>query len=93
MSTTASELAAAILDACPKKQTPPPTCKTDRGALLRALHRNGIEASPRTLATWLETADKLCMALANYYQTTEPQAVRSIAALEDAAHEFRLIDL
>ena len=39
---------------------------TNKTALLTALRSSGIEASPRTLATWMETADKLCMALATY---------------------------
>jgi hypothetical protein len=66
---------------------------TGRTALLEALRRNGIEASTRTLAAWMETADKLCMALATYYRAAEPQAVRTISALEESASEFRLIDV
>ena len=67
--------------------------RTKNQELLAALRANGIEASPRTLATWMETADKLCMALATYYRNAEPQAVRTIAALEEAASEFRLLDV
>ena len=70
-----------------------PTPTTGKTALLAALKANGIEASPRTLATWMETADKLCMALATYYRATEPQATRTISALEESASEFRLIDV
>ena len=70
--------------------TTPTTSKT---ALLAALRASGIEASPRTLATWMETADKLCMALATYYRAAEPQATRTISALEESASEFRLIDV
>ena len=70
-----------------------PAPATGKAALLTALRRNGIEASPRTLATWMETADKLCMALATYYRAAEPQAVRTITALEESASEFRLIDV
>ena len=66
---------------------------TDRQKLLAALSKNGIEASPRTLATWMETADNLCRALADYYRQTEPTAVRTIDNLEEAAGEFRLIDV
>ena len=66
---------------------------TGRHALLAALRASGIEASPRTLATWMETADKLCMALATYYRGAEPQAVRTISALEESASEFRLLDV
>ena len=69
------------------------TPATGKAALLAALRANGIEASPRTLATWMETADKLCMALATYYRAAEPQAVRTISALEESASEFRLIDV
>ena len=74
----------------PSTNTVPATGKT---ALLAALRRNGIEASPRTLATWMETADKLCHALADYYREAEPTAVRTIDNLEEAAGEFRLIDV
>ena len=70
-----------------------PAPATGNTALLAALRRNGIEASPRTLATWMETADKLCMGLATYYRAAEPQAVRTISALEESASEFRLIDV
>ena len=70
--------------------TTPATGKT---ALLAALRQCGIEASPRTLATWMDTADKLCMALATYYRAAEPQAVRTIASLEESASEFRLLDV
>ena len=70
--------------------TTPATGKT---ALLAALRASGIEASPRTLATWMETADKLCMALATYYRAAEPKATRTIAALEESAEEFRIIDV
>ena len=73
--------------------TPTTTPTTGKTALLAALKANGIEASPRTLATWMETADKLCMALATYYRTAEPQATRTISALEESASEFRLIDV
>jgi hypothetical protein len=66
---------------------------TGKAALLAALRSSGIEASPRTLATWMETADKLCMALATYYRAAEPQAVRTISALEESASEFRLLDV
>ena len=66
---------------------------TGKAALLAALRRNGIEASPRTLATWMETADKLCHSLADYYRQTEPTAVRTIDNLEEAAGEFRLLDI
>ena len=71
----------------------PVTPATGNNALLAALRANGIEASPRTLATWMETADKLCMALATYYRAAEPQAVRTISALEESASEFRLLDV
>ena len=74
-----------------RSSLPPPT--TGKAALLAALRSSGIEASPRTLATWLETADKLCMALATYYRAAEPQALRTISALEESASEFRLLDL
>ena len=70
-----------------------PSPATGKAALLAALRANGIEASPRTLAVWMETADKLCMALATYYRAAEPQAVRTISALEESASEFRLIDV
>jgi hypothetical protein len=70
-----------------------PTPATGKTALLAALRASGIEASPRTLATWMETADKLCMALATYYRAAEPQAVRTISALEESASEFRLLDV
>ena len=66
---------------------------TDKAKLLAALRKNGIEASPRTLATWMETADNLCRSLADYYRQTEPQAVRTIDNLEEAAGEFRLMDV
>ena len=69
------------------------TPATGRAALLAALRSSGIEANPRTLATWMETADKLCMALATYYRAAEPQAVRTISALEESASEFRLLDV
>ena len=69
------------------------TPATGKSALLAALRASGIEASPRTLATWMETADKLCMALATYYRAAEPQAVRTISALEESASEFRLLDV
>ena len=69
------------------------TPATGKTALLATLRANGIEASPRTLATWMETADKLCMALASYYRAAEPQATRTISALEESASEFRLIDV
>jgi len=72
--------------------TAAPSPATGKAALLTALRANGIEASPRTLATWMETADKLCMALATYYRAAEPQAVRTISALEESASEFRLIE-
>ena len=65
---------------------------TGKAALLAALRASGIEATPRTLATWMETADKLCMGLATYYRAAEPQAVRTISALEESASEFRLLD-
>ena len=70
-----------------------PTPATGKAALLAALRASGIEASPRTLATWMETADNLCMALATYYRAAEPQAVRTISALEESASEFRLLDV
>ncbi len=76
-----------------KNQERAPTPATGKPALLAALRANGIEANPRTLATWLETADKLCMALATYYRAAEPQALRTISALEESASEFRLLDL
>ena len=66
---------------------------TDKAKLLAALSKNGIEASPRTLATWMETADNLCRSLADYYRQTEPTAVRTIDNLEEAAGEFRLLDV
>jgi len=66
---------------------------TDKAKLLAALSKNGIEASPRTLATWMETADNLCRSLADYYRAAEPQAVRTIDNLEEAAGEFRLLDV
>ena len=69
------------------------TPATGKAALLAALRQCGIEASPRTLATWMDTADKLCMALATYYRAAEPQAVRTIASLEESASEFRLLDV
>ena len=69
------------------------TPATGKAALLAALRASGIEASPRTLATWMETADKLCMALATYYRAAEPQAMRTISALEESASEFRLLDV
>ena len=69
------------------------TPATGKAALLAALRASGIEATPRTLATWMETADKLCMGLATYYRAAEPQALRTISALEEAASEFRLMDL
>ena len=69
------------------------TPATGKNALLAALRQCGIEASPRTLATWMDTADKLCMALATYYRAAEPQAVRTIASLEESASEFRLLDV
>ena len=69
------------------------TPATGKAALLAALRASGIEASPRTLATWMETADKLCMALATYYRAAEPQAARTISALEESASEFRLLDV
>jgi len=69
------------------------TPATGKAALLAALRHHGIEASPRTLATWMETADKLCMALATYYRAAEPQALRTISALEESASEFRLLDV
>ena len=86
---------ARVMDVCLAPATPaaPVTPATGRTALLEALRRNGIEASPRTLAAWMETADKLCMALATYYRAAEPQAVRTISALEESASEFRLIDV
>ncbi len=71
----------------------PATPTAGKASLLAALRANGIEASPRTLAAWMETADKLCMALATYYRAAEPQAVRTISALEESASEFRLIDV
>ena len=73
--------------------TAAPSPATGKAALLAALRANGIEASPRTLAVWMETADKLCMALATYYRAAEPQAVRTISALEESASEFRLLDV
>ena len=69
------------------------TPATGKAALLAALRASGIEATPRTLATWMETADKLCMGLATYYRATEPQALRTISALEESASEFRLLDV
>jgi len=69
------------------------TPATGKAALLAALRRNGIEASPRTLATWMETADNLCRSLADYYRAAEPQAVRTIDNLEEAAGEFRILDV
>jgi len=86
---------ARVMDVCLAPATPaaPVTPATGRTALLEALRRNGIEASTRTLAAWMETADKLCMALATYYRAAEPQAVRTISALEESASEFRLIDV
>ena len=69
------------------------TPATGKAALLAALRQCGIEANPRTLATWMDTADKLCMALATYYRAAEPQAVRTIASLEESASEFRLLDV
>ena len=83
---------ARVMDVCLTPATPTPPA-TGKAQLLAALRRNGIEASPRTLATWMETADKLCMALATYYRAAEPQAVRTIAALEESASEFRLLDV
>ena len=41
----------------------------------------------------METADKLCMGLATYYRAAEPQAMRTISALEESASEFRLLDV
>jgi hypothetical protein len=93
---------ARVMDVClaPATTTPAtrrapaaPAPATGTTALLAALRANGIEASPRTLAAWMETADKLCMALATYYRAAEPQAVRTISALEESASEFRLIDV
>ena len=69
------------------------TPATSKAALLAALRASGIEATPRTLATWMETADKLCMGLATYYRAAEPQALRTISALEESASEFRLLDV
>jgi hypothetical protein len=69
------------------------TPTTDTAKLLAALRANGIDASPRTLATWLETADNLCKALADFYRQTEPQALHTIDNLEEAAGEFRLLNL
>ena len=69
------------------------TPATGKAALLAALRASGIEATPRTLATWMETADKLCMGLATYYRAAEPQALRTISALEESASEFRLLDV
>jgi hypothetical protein len=66
---------------------------TDKAKLIAALARNGIEASPRTLATWMETADNLCKALADYYRETEPQALHTINSIEETAGEFRLLDV
>ena len=73
--------------------TVPLSQKAAEACLLQAMRHHGIEASPRTLTTWLDTADKLCLALATYYRDTEPQATRAITALEEAADEFRLMDL
>ena len=83
---------ARVMDVCLAPATPA-TPATGKTALLAALRRHGIEASPRTLAAWMETADKLCMALATYYRAAEPQATRTISALEESASEFRLIDV
>ncbi len=69
------------------------TPDTGKAALLTALRASGIEATHRTLATWMKTADKLCMGLATYYRAAEPQAMRTISALEESASEFRLLDL
>ena len=69
------------------------TPATGKVALLAALRASGIEATPRTLATWMETADKLCMGLATYYRAAEPKALRTISALEESASEFRLLDV
>ena len=66
---------------------------TDKAKLLAALNKYGVEASGRTLATWMETADNLCKALADYYRETEPQALHTIDNLEEAAGEFRLLDV
>jgi hypothetical protein len=66
---------------------------TDKAKLLAALKRNGIEATPRTLATWMETADNLCKALADYYRETEPQALHTLNSIEETAGEFRLLDV
>ena len=73
----------------------PATAKPTAGkaSLLAALRQHGIEATPRTLATWMDTADKLCLGLATYYRATEPQALRTISALEESASEFRLLDV
>jgi len=73
--------------------TVPLSKKAAEACLLQAMRHHGIEASPRTLTTWMETAEKLCMALATYYRDTEPQAFRAITALEESAAEFRLMDI
>ena len=70
-----------------------PSPATGKAALLAALRANGIEASPRTLATWMETAANLCTTLAEYYKETEPQAHNTIHELEDVADEFRIMDV
>ena len=83
--------------AIPRTYVPSPQTNTipatDKAKLLAALSKNGLEASPRTLATWMETADNLCRSLADYYRQTEPTAVRTIDNLEEAAGEFRLLDV
>ncbi len=67
--------------------------KAAEARLLQALAHHGIKASPRTLETWLETAENLCMALATFYRDAEPTAFRAIAALEEAATEFNLMSM
>ena len=62
-------------------------------ALLDALRRNDIDATPRTVITWLETGANLCRALADYYRATEPQATRTADNLDEASGEFRFLTL
>ena len=93
MSPTALAHAMDVCALTPATRAPSVSEGRPPAALLAALRRNGIEANPRTLATWMETADKLCMALATYYRAAEPQAVRTISALEESASEFRLLDV
>jgi len=66
---------------------------TETAKLLAALKKEGIDATPRTLATWMETASNLCRGLATYYRAAEPQATRTIDNLEEASGEFRLLDV